>query len=311
MVQKRTLGIILAGGKSSRLYPATLAIVKQLVPVYDKPMVYYPLSTLLLAGVKDILIVTNPSELVMFQKLLGNGEEFGVQFNYVIQKEPKGIAQAIHLANNCFNDPEEFDSVFLILGDNIFHSGGLSGIFQSAIDNCRTWKRAHTFFQRVKDPQRFGVGEFDDIGILKSIEEKPVAPKSDWASVGAYIYPMTDNGSDVFRAAYNLSPSKRGEYEITDLNNLYLSTNQMNGHRFPRGTAWFDCGTYDSLHEASGYIQAIQNSQGVMVASPHEVAWYMENVTDQTIIDYIVKTGGDKKNAYNEYLKAMVDRGRN
>lgn len=319
MVQK-TLGVILAGGKSSRLYPATLATTKQLVPVYDKPMIYYPLSTLLLAGVKDILIIVNRDEKRMFEKLLGGGSQFGVNIGYRIQDKPEGIAQALQIASSWIYDFTKYDSVFLILGDNIFHGSGLSQMFINAIQNCSTFNRAQTFFQRVKDPQRFGVGEFDDVGFLKNIEEKPVDPKSDWASVGAYIYPSMMGkcyGVDdykkccFYRANNKLQKSARGEFEITDLNNTYLKDEIMNGHKFPRGTAWFDCGTYDSLHEASSYVQAIQKSQGVMVASPHEVAWYMENVTDDTIMEYIDSTGGVSKNAYNEYLKTMVERGRN
>lgn len=321
MVQKDTLGVILSAGKSTRLYPATLAITKQLLPVYDKPMIYYPLTTLMLSGIRKVLVITSIDEYDVYYRLLGDGSDFGMNIAYMQQEKPEGIAQALTIANDLLAvewrsdktfSNENFSSLFLILGDNCFHGSGLTKILKEAVHFASEHRRAQTFFQRVRDPERFGVGEFAPEGHLLGIEEKPKHPKSNYASVGAYVYPINDPMPqwDGIKLAQTLTPSKRGELEITDLNSLYLAQGMMDGHKLPRGTAWFDCGTHESLIEAAVYVKAIQNSQGTLVASPHEIAYNQKWINENKIVEYIDKTGGSTKNAYNEYLMAMVESGK-
>jgi glucose-1-phosphate thymidylyltransferase len=321
MVQRSTLGVILSAGKSSRLYPATLATTKQLLPVYDKPLIYYPLTTLMLAGVQDVLVITSRDEQTIFQRLLGTGSELGMHFDYIIQDKPEGIAQSLTLANDYLAafadagplgdgfDNSKYNSVFLILGDNLFYGSGLSGTFGSAVSNCVNHQRAQTFFQKVKDPSRFGVGEFGPAGDLIGIEEKPQHPKSEFACVGAYLYPM-NTPNDGLTYAGKLNPSARGELEITDLNQVYIKEGKMNGYILPRGTSWFDCGTYDSLLEAAQYVKAVQEHQGYLVGSPHEIAFNRGWIDVDGVRAFMDKTGGRTKNAYNEYLYNMVTSGR-
>lgn len=318
---KQTLGIILAAGRSSRLFPATIATTKQLLPVYDKPLIYYPLSTLMLAGVRDVLIITTREEQSLFQRLLSDGSELGMHFDYIVQDKPEGIAQALTLTNDYLAaftgngglsdsfDNSKYNSVFLILGDNLFYGSGLTGVFANAVSTAQNFDRATTFFQKVKDPHRFGVGVFDAIGNLTDIEEKPANPKSSYAAVGAYVYPINTKvqNYDALWAAGQMKKSARGEYEITDLNNYYLDNGKMNGTMFPRGTSWFDCGTYDSLLESAQYIKAIQDNQGLMIGSPHTIAYERKFATKGQIEGFIDRTGGATKNAYNSYLDWMIN----
>jgi glucose-1-phosphate thymidylyltransferase len=287
----KTLGIILAGGKSSRLYPATLAVSKQLLPVYDKPLIYYPLSTLMLAGVKEFLIITNPLESQFFFKLLGDGRDLGIHIEYATQPKPDGIANAFKIASlHYIMALEEFDQVALILGDNIFYGASLSESLVEASNFDQP--AAQIFTQRVTHPNRFGVVEFDDNGDVLSIEEKPTHPKSNFVSTGLYFYPM-----DVFEKVYRLRPSARGEYEITDLNNIYLKLGMLKAVQLKRGVSWFDTGTPESLLEASNFIKAIQDHQGYLVGSPHEIAFNK---------NWIGKFDFPRGNPYYDYLMRLT-----
>lgn len=285
-------GIVLAGGAGIRLYPSTMAISKQLLPIYDKPMIYYPISVLMLAGIKEILIISTPQDLPNFKKLLGTGKQFGVEFSYVVQEKPEGLAQAFVLA-------EEFiakDDVCLILGDNIFYGQRFSSTLQNALSNIKKQGGATVFAYQVKDPQRFGVVEFDKHGKAVSIEEKPKKPKSNYAVTGLYFY---DN--KVIDYSKKLKPSKRGELEITDLNNIYLKKKELNVELLGRGFAWLDTGTHSSLLQASQYVQTIEENQGVKIACPEEVAYRMgflkkedllkaaKQYTDNEYYDYLIK----------------------
>jgi glucose-1-phosphate thymidylyltransferase len=296
----RTLGIILAGGKSSRLYPATLAVTKQLLPVYDKPLIYYPLTTLMLAGIKDYLIITNPTESQTFYTLLGTGKGLGVHIEYAVQEKPDGIANAFTIASNHYKfQLDEFDQIALILGDNIFYGASLSKSLEVAISRPHI---ANIFTQRVNDPNRFGVVEFNDIGNVISIEEKPENPKSNFVSTGLYFYPK-----NVFEYVYNLKPSLRGEYEITDLNNLYLQNRELDAIQLARGVSWFDTGTPQSLLEASNFIKAIQDHQGFLVGSPHEIAYNKRWIDKNHMINSLNSRGFTKNNPYYNYLMRMTD----
>ena len=251
-------GIVLAGGSGTRLYPSTMSVSKQLLPIYDKPMIYHPLSVLMLAGIKDILIISTPQDLPNFEKILGDGSQFGVKFSYKEQPSPDGLAQAFTLG-------EEF---ILILGDNIFYGPGFSGMMRTAIESIEQNGGAAVFGYQVKDPERFGVVEFDKEGKAVSIEEKPQTPKSNYAVTGLYFY---DN--KVVEYAKSLKPSARGEYEITDLNRIYLENGKLNVQTFGRGFAWLDTGTHRSLLQASQFIQTIEDNQGIKIAWKSLCVW--------------------------------------
>ena len=286
-------GIVLAGGSGSRLYPTTLAVSKQLMPIYDKPMIYHPISVLMLAGIKDILIISTPHDLPNFEKLLGDGSKFGVKFSYKSQPSPDGLAQAFIIG-------EEFiaqDNVALILGDNIFYGSGFSGMLNNAIKTTENGG-AVIFGYLVKDPERFGVVEFDENGQVLSLEEKPQKPKSNYAVTGLYFY---DN--KVVEYAKSLKPSKRGELEITDLNNCYLKSNQLKVERLGRGFAWLDTGTHESMLQASQYVHTIEENQGIKIACLEEIAYRMGYLSKNELRKNLAKY---PINEYYEYIKRIV-----
>ncbi|WP_159615352.1 glucose-1-phosphate thymidylyltransferase RfbA [Tenacibaculum mesophilum] len=283
-------GIILAGGSGTRLYPITKGVSKQLLPVYDKPMIFYPLSVLMLAGIREILIISTPDDLPSFQKLLGDGNDLGIHLSYAVQPSPDGLAQAFIIG-------EEFiakDDVCLILGDNIFYGHGLPEMLQSAIDNIKEKNKATVFGYNVKDPQRYGVVDFDVNGNAISIIEKPEIPKSNYAVVGLYFYP-----NDVIQVAKNVKPSERGELEITSVNQYYLENEQLKVELMGRGFAWLDTGTHDSLLEASQFIETIEKRQGLKVACIEEIALYMGYINKEQVRNL---AGPLKKNSYGQYL---------
>ncbi|BAV02608.1 glucose-1-phosphate thymidylyltransferase RfbA [Lactococcus formosensis] len=284
-------GIILAGGSGTRLYPLTRAASKQLMPVYDKPMIYYPLSTLMLAGIKDILIISTPEDTPRFQELLQDGSEFGLNLQYAVQPSPDGLAQAFIIGEDFIGD----DSVALILGDNIYHGPGMSKLLQAA---AAKEKGATVFGYQVPDPERFGVVEFDKDMNAVSIEEKPEVPKSDYAVTGLYFY---DN--DVVEIAKNIKPSPRGELEITDVNKAYLERGDLSVELMGRGFAWLDTGTHESLLEAAQYIETVQRMQNVMVANLEEIAWRMGYISEEAVRELAQPL---KKNAYGKYLLKLV-----
>ncbi|NPD92632.1 glucose-1-phosphate thymidylyltransferase RfbA [Xylanibacter muris] len=257
-------GIVLAGGSGTRLYPITKGISKQLIPIFDKPMIYYPISVLMLAGIRDILIISTPYDLPGFKRLLGTGEDFGVNFKYEEQPSPDGLAQAFIIGEEFIGD----DSVCLILGDNIFYGSGFTGILQNSVDIVEKQKEATVFGYYVNDPERYGVAEFDSNGKCLSIEEKPENPKSNYAVVGLYFYP-----NEVVKIAKEIKPSKRGELEITSVNKEFLSKGKLNVQTLQRGFAWLDTGTHDSLSEASTFIEVIEKRQGKKVACLEEIAY--------------------------------------
>lgn len=285
-------GIVLAGGSGTRLFPSTMVVSKQLLPVYDKPMIYYPISVLMLAGIREILIISTPHDLPNFEKLLGDGSQFGVKFSYKVQPSPDGLAQAFILG-------EEFigqDSVALVLGDNIFYGQSFSKMLHNAVKSADKGF-ATVFGYMVKDPERFGVVEFDDKGKALSIEEKPKEPKSNYAVTGLYFY---DN--KVVEYAKNLKPSARGELEITDLNRIYLEKSKLNVELFGRGFAWLDTGTHRSLMQAGQYIQTIEENQGIKIACLEEIAWRMGYLTKDEIINNSEKY---KNNEYFSYVREL------
>ena len=283
-------GIILAGGSGTRLYPLTIAVSKQLMPVYDKPMIYYPLSTLLLAGIRDILIITTPHDQPSFQKLLGDGSQIGCRFEYKVQPSPDGLAQAFILGEEFIGE----DSVALVLGDNIFYGTGLSQLLESKVNV----KGGCVFAYKVSDPERYGVVEFDKDFRAISIEEKPKVPKSHYAVPGLYFY---DNS--VIGYAKNLKPSERGELEITDINKIYLEKGELEVGVMSRGTAWLDTGTFDSLHEASEFVKVLEKRQGVKVSCIEEIAYHKGFINEEQLLKSAEKYG---KSGYGAYLKRLI-----
>lgn len=285
-------GIILAGGSATRLYPLSKAISKQIMPVYDKPMIYYPLSTLMLAGIREVLIISTPRDLPMFQQLLGSGEELGMRFEYIIQEVPNGLAQAFVLGADFLNG----EPGCLILGDNMFHGQGFSKMLKEAasID-----KGACIFGYYVKDPRAYGVVEFDDNGKVLSLEEKPLKPKSSYAVPGLYFYDST-----VTEKAKTLEPSPRGEYEITDLNKCYMEEGSLQVKLFGRGFAWLDTGNCDSLFEAGNYVETIQNRQGFYISCIEEIAWRNKWINDEQL--RVLGKNMDKT-AYGQYILSLID----
>lgn len=284
-------GIILAGGSGTRLYPLTLGTSKQLLPIYDKPMIYYPLSVLLLAGIRDILIITTSDDLPRFQNLLGDGSELGITFSYIIQPTPDGLAQAFVLGADFIGN----DSACLVLGDNIIHGEGLSKV----LDRCQKISTGGIVFgYPVRDPERYGVVEFDKQGNVISIEEKPKQPKSKFAVPGIYFY---DN--QVIEIARNLKPSPRGELEITDVNLEYLRQNNLHVELLGRGYAWLDAGTHESLHQAGSFVQAIQERQGFKIACIEEIVFHKGYISHKQLLNIAEKYG---KNDYGRYLRELV-----
>ncbi|MCL7754806.1 glucose-1-phosphate thymidylyltransferase RfbA [Polaribacter sp. Z022] len=283
-------GIILAGGSGTRLYPITKGVSKQLLPVYDKPMIYYPLSVLMLAGINEILIISTPEDLPNFEKLLGSGETLGIKLSYKVQPSPDGLAQAFIIGDEFIGD----DDVCLVLGDNIFYGHGLTEMLQSARRNVEEDKKSTVFGYYVNDPERYGVAEFDKEGNVTSIEEKPENPKSNYAVVGLYFYT-----NDVVKISKKIKPSDRGELEITTVNQEYLNKESLKVELMGRGFAWLDTGTHDSLMEAGQFIETIEKRQGLKVACLEEIAFYM-NYIDKNQLKKLAEPL--KKNAYGQYL---------
>ena len=283
-------GIVLAGGSGTRLYPITKGVSKQLIPIFDKPMVYYPISVLMLAGIRDILIISTPQDLPGFKRLLGDGSDFGVNFSYAEQPSPDGLAQAFIIGEEFIGD----DSVCLVLGDNIFHGSGFSAMLQAAVETAEKEAKATVFGYRVNDPERYGVVEFAEDGSCKSIEEKPEHPKSNYAVVGLYFYP-----NKVVDVAKHIKPSKRGELEITTVNQQFLDDKELMVQTLGIGFAWLDTGTHDSLSEASTYIEVLEKRTGLKVACLEGIALKKGWITPERLIELAEPM---KKNQYGQYL---------
>ena len=287
-------GIILAGGSGTRLYPLTMVTSKQLLPIYDKPMVYYPLSTLMLAGIKDILIISTPTDLPNFERLLGDGSDYGVHFSYKVQPSPDGLVQALILGEEFIGD----EPCAMVLGDNIFYGNGFSKSLRAAVANAEA-DRATVFGYYVPDPERFGVVAFDESGKAISIEEKPKNPKSNYAVTGLYFYP-----AGVAEKAKQVKPSARGELEITTLNEMYLSDGLLDVQLLGRGFAWLDTGTMDSLAEATDFVKMIQNRQGIEISAPEEIAYKNGWITEEELLRSAQKYG---KSPYGQHLKNVAE----
>jgi glucose-1-phosphate thymidylyltransferase len=292
MTQRK--GIILAGGSGTRLHPLTLVMSKQLLPVYDKPMIYYPLTTLMLSGIKDILLISTPHDLPHFKHLLGNGNQWGINLSYAEQPSPDGLAQAFIIGDKFLGT----SPVCLVLGDNIFYGSGLSKMLQKTSSETGV---STVFGYYVNDPERYGVAEISSDGKVLSLEEKPKQPKSNFAVVGLYFY---DN--DVVTIAKNLKPSPRGELEITDVNIEYLKQGRLRLEKLSRGTAWLDTGTHESLTQATNFVEAVENRQGLKIASPEEIAWRMGYITLAQVGELAKKLG---KSSYGQYLMRLAERG--
>ena len=283
-------GIILAGGSGTRLYPLTKSISKQLLPVYDKPMVYYPLSILMLAGIQDVLIISTPTDISRFEDLLGDGSEIGMKFQYKVQPSPDGLAQAFILGNDFIGN----DDVCLILGDNIFYGHGMTGILEQAVSEAKNSNVATVFGYYVKEPQHYGVVEFDNSGLVKSIEEKPIEPKSNYAVTGLYFYP-----NDVVQKATLVEPSERGELEITSLNQLFLNDGRLKVEVMSRGYAWLDTGTHENLLDASAFIETIEKRQGLKVACLEEISLEKGFIS---VENFKILANNSSNNQYGRYL---------
>lgn len=288
-------GIVLAGGSGTRLYPITKGISKQLIPIFDKPMIYYPVSVLMLAGIRDILVISTPHDLPGFKRLLGDGHQFGVHFEYAAQPSPDGLAQAFIIGEEFIGN----DSVCLVLGDNIFYGAGFTRLLQESVDTAAYEDRATVFGYYVNDPERYGVAEFDGNGNCLSIEEKPENPKSNYAVVGLYFYP-----NSVIDIAKHIEPSDRGELEITTVNQEYLAREALKVQTLPRGFAWLDTGTHDSLSEASTFIEVIEKRQGLKVACLEEIAYTQGWITREQLIEDATPMG---KNEYGRYLLRLAE----
>ena len=288
-------GIVLAGGSGTRLYPVTKGVSKQLLPIYDKPMVYYPISTLMMAGIRDILVISTPQDLPYFKRLLGDGSDFGVKLSYAEQPSPDGLAQAFVIGKDFIGD----DSVCLVLGDNIFHGASFSSLLKEAVKNVEEKGKATVFGYWVDDPERYGVAEFDKDGQCISIEEKPKNPKSNYAVVGLYFYP-----NSVVDIASQIKPSARGEYEITTVNQEYLEKGDLMVKTLPRGFAWLDTGTHDSLAEASIYVEVLEKRQGLKIACLEGIAYRQGWISKEKILELAQPM---IKNQYGQYLVKVVE----
>ena len=291
----RMKGIVLAGGSGTRLYPITKGVSKQLLPIFDKPMVYYPISVLMLAGIREILIISTPYDLPGFKRLLGDGSDYGVCFEYAEQPSPNGLAQAFTIGAEFIGD----DSVCLVLGDNIFHGNGFTSMLKEAVRTAEKENRATVFGYWVSDPERYGVAEFDQAGNCLSIEEKPECPKSNYAVTGLYFYP-----AGVSAMAKQVKPSARGELEITTLNDMYLQQKNLNVQLLGRGFAWLDTGTMDSLLDAAAFVQMIEHRQGVTISAPEEIAYINQWIDKEKLLDSAIRYG---KSPYGEHLKAVAE----
>lgn len=289
-------GIVLAGGSGTRLYPITKGVSKQLLPIFDKPMVYYPVSALMMAGIRDILVISTPVDLPGFQRLLGDGSDYGVRFSYAAQPSPDGLAQAFIIGEEFIGN----DAVCLVLGDNIFYGHGFPDMLRKAVEDAEEKERATVFGYYVNHPERYGVADFDEKGQVLSIEEKPTVPKSNWAVTGLYFYP-----NRVVEIAKKIRPSARGELEITSVNQTFLNDGQLQLQRFGRGFAWLDTGTHDSLSEASNFIEVLEKRQGLKIACLEEIAWHNGWIT----IDDLKRIAEPmKKNQYGQYLLQLIER---
>lgn len=295
-LKKKMKGIVLAGGSGTRLYPITKGISKQLLPIYDKPMVYYPISVLMLAGIRDILIISTPHDIGGFKRLLGDGSDYGVRFEYAEQPSPDGLAQAFTIGAEFIGE----DSVCLVLGDNIFHGMGFTSMLKEAKRRAEEERRATVFGYWVNNPQRYGVAEFDDEGRCISIEEKPANPKSNYAVVGLYFYP-----NKVVDIAHHITPSARGEYEITTVNQEFLEAGELSVQTLGRGFAWLDTGTHDSLSEASTYIEVLEKRQGLKVGCLEDIAYTNGWITEDKLRELAEPM---KNNQYGEYLLSLIEK---
>jgi glucose-1-phosphate thymidylyltransferase len=291
-------GIILAGGSGTRLYPLTKGVSKQLMPIYDKPMIYYPLSILMLSGIREVLIISTPEDLPRFEQLLGNGSDIGMKFEYIVQPSPDGLAQAFILGKDFIGD----DDACLILGDNIYYGHGITDMLSNAVSNAKDKNMATVFGYHVHDPERYGVAEFDANGTVMSLEEKPEEPKSNYAVTGLYFYP-----NDVVQKAKHVKPSHRGELEITTVNQDYLAEGRLKLETMGRGYAWLDTGTHESLLEAATFIETIEKRQGLKVACLEEIAYEMGYISKAQLLELAEPL---KKNQYGQYLMKRAEQGR-